>query len=202
MKLVLIAAVAADGGIGRRNGLLFTDPADQRHFRAVTMGKPVVMGRKTWLSLPERFRPLPGRRNVVLSRDPAFEAPGAETAGSLDEALQRLAGEAEVMVMGGADIYAQALPRADELRLTEVARRWAEADAYFPAIDRTQFDEVQRIEVEASDGTPMAFVTYRRRAGAPPEKAAEPPARAPTEPHAPAATGASATPLGAAAAER
>ena len=166
MKLVLVAAVAADGGIGRRSGLLFNDVADQRHFRAVTMGKPVVMGRRTWLSLPERFRPLPGRRNVVLSRDPGFEAPGAETAASLDEALARLAAEPEVMVMGGAEIYAQALPRADELRLTEVARRWPEADAFFPPLDRALFEEVQRIEAQAADGTPMAFVTYRRRGGA------------------------------------
>lgn len=166
MKIVLIAAVAADGGIGRRNGLLFSDPADQRHFRAVTMGKPVVMGRKTWFSLPERVRPLPGRRNVVLSRDVDFAAPGAEVVGSLDEALALLAGEPEVMVMGGGEIYAQALPRADELRLTEVARRWPEADVFFPAIDRTQFEEVQRIGAEAADSTPMAFVTYRRRVAA------------------------------------
>ncbi len=168
MKLILVAAVAADGGIGRRNGLLFTDVADQRHLRAVTLGKPVVMGRKTWLSLPERFRPLPGRRNVVLSRDAGFEAPGAETAGSLDDALELLASEPEVCVLGGAEIYAQALPRADELRLTEVARTWPEADAFFPPVDRALFDEVQRTEAQATDGTLMAFVTYRRRApGAP-----------------------------------
>lgn len=172
MKLVLVAAVAADGGIGRRNGLLFTDVADQRHFRAVTLGKPVVMGRKTWLSLPERFRPLPGRRNIVLSRDATFEAPGAETARSLDEALERLAGEAEVCVMGGGDLYAQAMPRADELRLTEIARTWPEADVYFPAVDRTVFEEVQRTEAQAGDGTLMAFVTYRRRAAAAPAAAA------------------------------
>jgi dihydrofolate reductase len=163
MKLTVVAAVAADGGIGRSNGLLFIDVADQRHFRAVTLGKPVVMGRKTWLSLPERFRPLPGRRNVVLSRDATFEAPGAETARSLDEALERLASEPEACIIGGADLYAQALPRADELRLTEIARQWPEADAFFPAVDRGVFDEVQRTEVQAVDGTAMAFVTYRRR---------------------------------------
>ncbi len=163
MKITLVAAVAADRGIGRSNGLLFTDVADQRHFRAVTLGKPVVMGRKTWLSLPERFRPLPGRRNIVLSRDAGFEAPGGETARSLDEALQRLADEPEVCVVGGAEVYAQALPRADEMRLTEISRTWPEADAHFPKFDTTQFDEVQRTEVHAVDGTPMAFVTYRRR---------------------------------------
>jgi dihydrofolate reductase len=163
MKITLVAAVAADGGIGRSNGLLFDDVVDKRHLRAVTLGKPVVMGRKTWLSLPERFRPLPGRRNVVLSRDAAFDAPGGETARSLDEALERLASEAEVCVIGGAEIYAQAMPRADELRLTEIARQWPEADVFFPPVDRERFDEVQRTEVQAVDGTAMAFVTYRRR---------------------------------------
>jgi dihydrofolate reductase len=163
MKLVLVAAVAADGGIGRGNELLFTDAADQRHLRAVTMGKPVVMGRKTWLSLPARFRPLPGRRNVVLSRDAAFEAPGAEVARSLDEALARLSGAAEVCILGGAEIYAQALPRADELIITHIAKRFDGADAFFPAIDAGRFEEVARQEAQAADGTALAFVTYRRR---------------------------------------
>lgn len=163
MKLVLIAAVARDGGIGRGNELLFRDPADQRHFRSTTMGHPVVMGRRTWLSIPERFRPLPGRRNVVLSRDPGFTAAGAETAPSLDAALQRLAAEDTVFVMGGADVYAQALPRADELALTEVDRVYDGADAFFPPFDRSLFDEAGRRRETAADGTPIAFVTYRRR---------------------------------------
>ena len=163
MKLVLVAAVAADGGIGRGNALLFSDPVDHRHFRAVTMGKPVVMGRRTWESLRPRFRPLPGRRNVVLSRDAAFVAAGAETAPTLDAALARLAAEPEVCVIGGAEVYAQALARADELVLTEIGARFP-ADAFFPAVDRERFDEVERHAATAADGTPLAFVTYRRRA--------------------------------------
>ncbi|MCW5636103.1 MAG: dihydrofolate reductase [Rubrivivax sp.] len=163
MKITLVAAVAADGGIGRGNELLFGDAADRRHFRDVTMGKPVVMGRRTWLSLPERFRPLPGRRNVVLSRDPGFRADGAETAASLDAALALLATEPEVCVVGGGEIYAQALPRADELQLTEVARSWPEADVHFPPLDAALFEEVGRVPQRAADGTPFAFVTYRRR---------------------------------------
>ena len=163
MKITLVAAVAADGGIGRGNGLLFTDAEDHRHFRAVTMGKPVVMGRKTWLSLPERFRPLPGRRNFVLSRDAGFAAPGAETAPSLEDALVRLAAEPEVCIIGGADVYAQALPGADELVLTHIARTFEGADAFFPAFDKAVFAEVARREATAADGTPLAFVTYRRR---------------------------------------
>lgn len=167
MKLKLIAAVARDGGIGRDNGLLFNDPADQRHFRTTTLGCPVVMGRKTWLSLPERFRPLPGRRNVVLSRDPGFVAAGAETAPSLEAALERLRDADTVFVIGGADVYAQALPHADELVLTEVDRVFADAGAFFPPWDRTAFDEVERIPATAADGTRFAFVTYRRRPLAP-----------------------------------
>jgi len=163
VKLKIIAAVARDGGIGRANGLLFSDPADQRHFRATTMGHPVVMGRRTWLSLPERFRPLPGRRNVVLSREAGFVAAGAETVASLEEALDRLREADTVFVMGGADVYAQALPLADELVLTEVDRVF-DADAFFPRWDRAAFEEVERRQAVAADGTPLAFVAYRRRA--------------------------------------
>lgn len=163
MRLKIIAAVARDGGIGRGNGLLFSDPADQRHFRATTIGCPVVMGRRTWLSLPERFRPLPGRRNVVLSREPGFVAAGAETAPSLEAALEHLRDADTVFVMGGADVYAQALPLADELVLTEVDRVIDDADAFFPAWDRRAFDEIERRDATAADGTPIAFVTYRRR---------------------------------------
>lgn len=163
MKLTLVAAVAADGGIGRDNTVLFSDPEDLRHLRAVTAGKPVVMGRKTWLSLPERFRPLPGRRNVVLTHDAHFVAAGAETAASLDQALERLNAAPEVCVLGGADVYAQAIAQADELVITHIARRFEGAEAFFPAIDPARFAEVQRREATAADGTPLAFVTYRRR---------------------------------------
>lgn len=166
---MLIAAVARDGGIGRGNELLFRDPADQRHFRDTTMGHAVVMGRRTWQSLPERFRPLPGRRNLVLSRDPEFAAPGAETATSLDAALGRLSQppgpgpDDTVFVIGGAEIYAQALPRADVLNLTEVDRVYAGADAFFPPFDRSQFVQTERRPATAADGTPIAFVSYSRR---------------------------------------
>jgi dihydrofolate reductase len=163
VKVILVAAVAADGGIGRGNGLLYTDVADQKHFRAVTMGKPVVMGRKTWLSLPERFRPLPGRRNVVLSRDAAFTAAGAEVARTLDAALALLGAAPEVCVLGGAEVYAQAMPHADELIVTHIGRSFEGAEAFFPAVDPAHFAEVERREAQGADGTPLAFVTYRRR---------------------------------------
>jgi dihydrofolate reductase len=163
MELALIAAVAADGGIGRGNALLLSDPQDQRHFRSTTMGCPVVMGRRTWQSLPARFRPLPGRRNLVLSRDPSFRPEGAEVAPSLDAALARVADAPTVYVMGGADVYAQALPRADTLVLTEIGRSFDEADAFFPAWDRAAFDLVERHAASADDGTPLVFARYRRR---------------------------------------
>lgn len=161
MKLSLIAAVPRNRAIGRDNQLLWQEGADQRHFRATTMGCPVVMGRKTWESLPERFRPLPGRRNVVVSRDAAYAAPGADVAGSLDAALSRLQDAPKVFVMGGAQLYALALPRADEMVLTEIDTD-LDGDVFFPAWDRSQWAEVQRQGASTEQGVNYAFVTYRR----------------------------------------
>ena len=161
-QIALIAAVPRNGAIGRDKKLLWVEPVDQRHFRQVTMGCPVIMGRHTWESLPERFRPLPGRRNIVVTRQPAYVAPGAETVGSLDEALSRLAAAPRVFVIGGGQLYAEALPQADELVLTEIDADLA-GDTFFPAWDRAAFVETSRVPQQATDGTPFAFVTYRRR---------------------------------------
>jgi dihydrofolate reductase len=166
-RIVLVAALDRAGAIGRAGGLLWHDGEDQRHFRRVTMGHPVLMGRKTWDSLPERFRPLPGRRNIVLSRNPQWQALGAERAGSLVEAL-RLAGDcAQVAVIGGAQLYAQALPQADALVLTEIDAAFAGADAHFPAFDRALYVEAAREAHRAADGTRYAFVTYHPRPSQP-----------------------------------
>lgn len=164
MEVALIAAVARNGAIGRGGVMPWQLPADLAHFRRVTLGCPVVMGRKTWDSLPARFRPLPGRRNVVVTRNDAWRAEGAESVASLDAALQRLADAPRVFVIGGGELYAQALPRADLLVLTEVDGEF-EADTFFPAWDRQRFEEVSR-EVHAAVGTAPAhaFITYRRRA--------------------------------------
>ena len=162
--LSLIAAVARNGAIGNNNDLVFRDPVDQKHFRAVTMGCPVIMGRKTWESLPERFRPLPGRRNVVVSRQPTLNVSGAELANSLDAALAATADALQVFVIGGGALYAEALPRADRLVLTEVDAA-LEGNTFFPLWDRTAFCEVSREAHLAADGTPFAFVTYDRRQG-------------------------------------
>jgi dihydrofolate reductase len=163
VKLALIAAVARNGAIGRGNELLWKEPADQRHFAATTRGHAVIMGRKTWESLPPRFRPLPGRRNLVVTRSAGFEAAGAETIDSLDAALQRVASEARVFVIGGAQLYAQALPRADELVLTEIDAD-LDGDVHFPAWDRQAFVETSREDHVGADGTRFAFVSYRRKA--------------------------------------
>lgn len=166
MILGLIASVARDGAIGRGNDLLWRDPADLRHLRTTTMGCPVLMGRRTWESLPPKFRPLPGRRNVVLTRQHGYAAGGAEIAADLDAALARVAEAPRVWVLGGADLYAQALPRADELVLTEIDATFDGADAHFPAWRRDDWKEVERRPGTGDDGTRYAIVTYRRRRAA------------------------------------
>ena len=164
MKLILIAALARNRVIGKDNALLWHLPQDMQHFKAQTLGHPVIMGRKTWDSLPERFRPLPGRRNIVLTRSPQWHAPGAEVAHSLPAALSLLGDAPQAFVIGGADIYAAALPSADELRLTEIAQDF-EGDAYFPAWDASQFVETQRTPHHAGEPNhfDFAFVTYHRK---------------------------------------
>jgi dihydrofolate reductase len=163
-KIALIAAVASNGAIGRDNDLIFGDPADQKHFRATTLGCPVIMGRKTWDSLPARFRPLPGRRNVVVSRNADLSAPGAEVAAGLPEALALVADAPLVFVMGGGELYAQALPLADRLVLTEVEADLP-GDVFFPAWDRNEFDETSRVPQQSANGLQFSFVTYERKAG-------------------------------------
>jgi dihydrofolate reductase len=160
--LSLIAALDRRGAIGRGGGLLWHESEDLKHFRRVTLGCPVIMGRKTWDSLPERFRPLPGRRNIVVTRQAAWQASGAERAASLDEAQALGSGADKVFVIGGGELYALALPHADELVLTEIDAMFDNADTFFPAFDRTRFAEASRDQRVAADGTAFAFVTYRR----------------------------------------
>jgi dihydrofolate reductase len=160
--LALIAALDRHGAIGRNGGLLWRESEDQKHFRRVTMGCPVIMGRKTWDSLPERFRPLPGRCNIVVTRNSQWQAIGAERAASFDEALVQVAEAAKVFVIGGGELYSLALARADELVLTEINSAFEGADTFFPALDRRVFVAVSRQPHTAADGTHYAFVTYRR----------------------------------------
>jgi dihydrofolate reductase len=154
----LVAIVARDGGIGLRGGLLVHLPDDLRRFKALTLGHPVVMGRKTWQAIG---RALPGRRSIVVTRDAGFRAEGAETAPSLDDALARAGDAPVVRVIGGAEIYALALPLADELQLTEIDAVFP-ADTFFPAWDRSRFALTAHEPRETADGLRYAFATYKR----------------------------------------
>lgn len=159
-EVILIAAVARNRVIGKDNRLLWNIPEDMAHFKALTQGHAVLMGRKTWESLPERFRPLPGRRNIVISRQPDYAAPGAELAGSLAAGIA-LAGSAEqLFIIGGADIYAQALAVADRLEITEVDLA-PEGDAWFPEISPAAWRETGSRPLAGATGG--RFVSYAAR---------------------------------------
>jgi dihydrofolate reductase len=164
--LVLIAAVARNGVIGRGGVLPWHLGADMAHFRDLTRGCPVIMGRRTWDSLSPRYRPLPGRANIVVSRRAGWTAEGAQVAPSLQAALRlarlRLDASRRVFVIGGAQLYREAMPSADVLELTEV-RADVEGDILFPFWDRAAFDEVRRESQSAEDGLEFDFVTYRKR---------------------------------------
>ena len=164
----LVAATARNGVIGDGRDMPWRIPEDMAHFRRVTAGCPVIMGRRTWESLPPRFRPLPGRRNIVLTRQPNWQAEGAETAADLASALALAAtpgpAAGRVCVIGGGEVYAAALPLADELLLTEIDRDFDGATR-FPAWSAAEFAEVERERVQAAppNDFPIAFVRYRRR---------------------------------------
>ena len=152
----LIAAVARNGTIGRDNALPWRLPEDLRRFKALTTGHAIIMGRKTWESLG---RPLPGRRHVVVSRNPGYRADGVTVVGTLAEALA--AAGSDAYVIGGAMLYAQALPFVDRLELTEIDADFA-GDACFPPFDRHQWREVARETHRTAEGLGYAFVTLVR----------------------------------------
>ncbi len=156
--LSLIAIVARNGGIGRANALLWHLSEDLRHFKRTTLGCPIIMGRKTWDSIG---RPLPGRRNIVVTRNADWAASGAEAAGDLAQALMLVKDAAKVFVIGGAQVYAAAMPLADELVLTEVDAD-VQADIFFPAWDRAAFTEQSRQTHTDPQGLSFSFATYRR----------------------------------------
>jgi dihydrofolate reductase len=161
MRVNLIYAQARGGVIGANGVMPWHLPEDLAHFKATTMGAPVVMGRKTWDSIPPAFRPLPGRRNVVITRQPNWRAAGAEVAHSLDEALARLQDETEVWVMGGAQIYAQAQHLAQRAVITEIDAEFA-GDAFAPQLDEG-WRETQRSARQVSrTGLGHCFVTWER----------------------------------------
>lgn len=169
MDVVIHVAIAENGVIGRDNGLPWRLSTDMKRFKALTMGKPVVMGRKTWESFPKR--PLPGRLNIVMTRDPSYRSEGAEVVRSLDDALAlaRVRGRCteganEICIIGGGEVYAQALPKADRLYVTHVQAAF-DGDTRFPPIDAATWKAVRSEDVPTGekDSHPTRHVVYERR---------------------------------------
>ena len=157
-RLYLVAAVAANGVIGDAGKLPWHLPEDLKHFRSLTFGHPVIMGRRTWESLS---KPLPGRENIVVTRTPDYAAPGASIASTLEAAVALCSGAPTAFVIGGGELYAAALPCADGLVITEIQRDY-EGDARFPEYDRSAWRETQRQRHSAADGLRFDFVLYER----------------------------------------
>lgn len=165
-RLHLIAAVTRDGGIGNGSELLVRLPEDLQRFKRMTMGHPVIMGRRTWESLPPVFRPLPGRQNIVVTRQAGYTAERATVAHSLSQAIATAGDAPDVYVIGGAQLYAEALPLADQLDLTEIDATFP-ADVFFPDWDRRAWAETDRethlSPADRGHGWSYHWVTYRRR---------------------------------------
>ena len=156
-QITLVVATAKNGCIGINNGMPWHIPEDFAFFKAYTSGKPVVMGRKTWESLPKK--PLPNRRNIVITRQADYVAEGAKVVGDLQAAFALCADAPEVIVMGGAQIYAEALPLATDLRTTEVDLT-VDGDAYFPSVDAHAWKELAREAHVSAKDIAFAFVHY------------------------------------------
>lgn len=159
--IALVVAYASNGVIGRDGKLPWRLPSDMRHFRELTEGAAVLMGRRTWESLPDAFRPLPNRRNLVLSGDPGYEAPGAEVFAGLEAALDACA--RECFAIGGAQTYAEALPLAERVHATEIEMA-IDGDTYFPPLAPGEWRRVQRGERLEENGHGFRFCVYERAA--------------------------------------
>ncbi len=159
-RLCLVAALASNGVIGVDGRLPWHLPEDLKHFKALTMGQPVIMGRRTWESIG---RALPGRRNIVVTRQEGFVAPGAELAGSLEAAIALCDDVPYAFVIGGAALYAAALPIADALELTEIDASF-KGDTHFPPFERSEWRELRREQHRSADGLRFDFVRYERAA--------------------------------------
>ena len=157
-----IVAIDENGAIGRQGNLLCHLPADMKHFKEVTMGSSIIMGRKTFESFPRR--PLPGRQNIVITRNAAWQYPGVTVVHSVEDAIA--AAETDtVFVIGGADVYEQTLPLVEVLHLTLIHARWASADVFFPALDMNEWQEVSREHHESDhrNAYEFDFITLKRR---------------------------------------
>lgn len=160
MKLHLIFARAANGAIGKDGVMPWHLPEDLAHFKRTTLGCPVIMGRKTWESLPPRFRPLPGRTNIVVTRQRDWQAEGTRVAHSLEEGIALCGDVPDAWIIGGADIYAQALPLASTAVVTEIEADF-EGDAFAPQFG-PEWKETARERHVSSTGLKFSFVTYRK----------------------------------------
>ena len=159
----MIFARSANGVIGINNAMPWHLPEDLAHFKKLTLGSPVIMGRKTWDSLPHKFRPLPGRTNVVITRQADWQAEGAKIAGSLQDALALCHASADVWIIGGAQIYAQAELLASRIEVTHIDRIY-QGDAFAPALG-SQWHQSQKEAHISSTGLNFSFITYTRQKG-------------------------------------
>jgi dihydrofolate reductase len=158
-RIKFVVAYSDNRVIGRDNELPWRLPGDLAHFKRSTMGQPIIMGRKTWESLG---RPLPGRPNLVVSRDADYAAPGAQVFTSVEHALQSCAGQASACIIGGAQIFERALPLADEIIATEVHAQ-VDGDVFFPPLPESEWEETERLAQPEENGYRYDFVVYTRR---------------------------------------
>ena len=163
MNINMIFARSANGVIGLNNAMPWHLPEDLAHFKKLTLGCPVIMGRKTWDSIPAKFRPLPGRTNIVVTRQTDWQAEGANTAGSLQAALAQCHAASDVWIIGGAQIYAQAEPLASRIEVTLIHKDF-EGDAFAPALG-AQWKAGQQEDHVSSTGLNFSFITYTQQKG-------------------------------------
>ena len=163
--LSLIVAISENNAIGKAGDLLCYLPDDLKHFKALTTGATVVMGKKTFFSLPRR--PLPNRRNIVLTRDESFQYENTEVAHSIEELQKMLTADEKVFIIGGGEVYRQFMPLAEELHITHIHHTWEDADTFFPEINPTIWHLTHKEHHEVDDKHPFAFTfaTYKRLSG-------------------------------------
>lgn len=154
MRVSSVVAASDNNVIGKDGGLPWHVSSDLKLFKEITMGKPVIMGRRTWESLPKQ--PLPGRRNIVITRNPDYAADGADVAGSIHEALAMCEGEPEVSIIGGGQVYEQAMDRTDRIYLTRI-HLTVDGDTFLPELPENEWQEVERREFEKGERDDAAF---------------------------------------------
>ena len=162
-NLSAIVVIAENSAIGKNNDLLCHLPADLKHFKELTMGHTIIMGRRTFESLPKGA--LPGRENIVVTRNADYQAAGAVVCHSVDEALQKASMPGERFIIGGAQLYAATIDKVDMLHLTELHASFADADTFFPQINRDDWQEVERIDCQADERNrySYSFVTLKKK---------------------------------------